>query len=104
MINTQSETIFPLRETPDHLPKRNGRKCHLASIYRWKQCGLSGVRLETIYIGGTQYTSKEALERFFQRVTAVKPASHRRHLRTNNVKQLMSALCESSKMQASSCG
>lgn len=78
------EKLFPLREAPDHLPRRSGRKCHLASVYRWVKGGLSGVRLETLYIGGTQYTSEEALGRFFQRVTEAKsglpsaPASSKR--------------------------
>jgi hypothetical protein len=33
--------------------------------------GIRGVRLESILIGGARWTSKEALQRFFERTTAV---------------------------------
>lgn len=66
------ENLFPLIEAANHLPKRNGRKRPKATIYRWAQSGVSGVRLETIYVGGTMYTSAEAITRFFERVTRAK--------------------------------
>lgn len=84
MINTQSEHLIIMSEVPNHVPKRRGRKVHLASPYRWAKAGLSGVRLETIYIAGAQYTSTEALERCWHRLTAVntgisnEPASKKR--------------------------
>lgn len=72
MIQTQSEQLIRISEVPSLLPKRHGRKTHVASVYRWIKAGLSGVRLESVYVGGIQYSSLEALERFCQRVTEVK--------------------------------
>jgi hypothetical protein len=34
--------------------------------------GIAGVRLEVIYAGGTRCTSKQAIQRFFERVTAAR--------------------------------
>ena len=46
---------------------------HLASIWRWRRVGIAGVKLETVSLGGRcTRTSREALQRFFERVTAVK--------------------------------
>lgn len=72
MTITRFETLIRLAEVPNHLPKRRGRKIHVASVYRWVKAGLSGVRLETVYVGGTQFTSEEALDRFTRQLTAVK--------------------------------
>jgi hypothetical protein len=44
---------------------------HTSTLNRWIKIGLNGVRLETIFIGGRRWTSKEALERFNQRLTAI---------------------------------
>ncbi|MFO0954422.1 MAG: DUF1580 domain-containing protein [Isosphaeraceae bacterium] len=63
------ETVFPLSEVPNHVPPRRGKKLHVATVFRWKG-GLRGVKLETIRIGGTLHTSAEALQRFFDRLSA----------------------------------
>jgi len=42
----------------------NGKRVHISAVYRWVQRGIKGVRLEAIRIGGTTYTSREALQRF----------------------------------------
>ncbi len=77
-IDMNREEVVLIREVPGLLPKKNGRKKHLASIYRWLSRGLVGVRLESVYIGGEQYTSKQALDRFFCAVTEAKRGSSRR--------------------------
>lgn len=77
-IDINSEELVLVREVPGLLPKKNGRKKHLASIYRWLSRGLVGVRLESVYIGGEQYTSKQALDRFFYAVTKAKQTSSHR--------------------------
>jgi hypothetical protein len=41
-------------------------------MWRWAEYGVAGIRLETIYIGAVRYTSREALQRFFERVTAAR--------------------------------
>ena len=40
------------------------RRSAISAIYRWMQRGIKGVRLDAIRIGGTTYTSREALQRF----------------------------------------
>jgi hypothetical protein len=65
MIDISTEQLIPLRDVPRRLPARpNGRRVHISAIYRWTQRGTHGVRLECIHIGGTTYTSLEALQRF----------------------------------------
>jgi len=65
MIDITQETLIPLREAPRHLPPRpNGKRVHISACYRWISRGVRGVRLEAIRIGGSTYTSLEALQRF----------------------------------------
>jgi hypothetical protein len=49
--------------------RRKGRKPHLSCIYRWTVSGCRGVILESIQVGGTRCTSKEALARFLEAIT-----------------------------------
>jgi len=60
------------RGLPDgYLPRRRrGKKCHVSTLYRWASVGCRGVRLETVQIGATCCTSREALQRFFESLTA----------------------------------
>jgi hypothetical protein len=64
-----SEEIHSLTNATKLLPaRRSGRKPHVSCLFRWAKHGLRGVRLETIRVGGTLCTSREALERFFARL------------------------------------
>lgn len=63
------EELINVKELPDILEPRNGKKVHLAAIYRWIKSGLSGVKLETIIIANGRFTTREALNRFWVRVT-----------------------------------
>ena len=70
MIDSISETILTLTQAADDLPRRRrGRKTHVSTIYRWAAAGCRGVCLETIQIGATRCTSREALQRFFERLS-----------------------------------
>ena len=65
MIDTALENLVPLRDVPRLLPARpNGKRLHISAVYRWALRGIRGVRLETVKIGGTTYTSREAIQRF----------------------------------------
>lgn len=65
MIDIGNEQLVSLRDVPKLLPTRpNGKRVHISAVYRWTQRGVRGVRLEMIRIGGTAYTSREALQRF----------------------------------------
>jgi hypothetical protein len=69
-IVVAEETVFPLSKAPNHTPlSSSGKKLHVATVFRWKD-GIRGVKLETIRIGGTLYTTAEALQRFFERLSA----------------------------------
>lgn len=65
MIDIGNEQLISLRDVPKLLPARgNGKRLHISAVYRWAQRGLRGNRLEVIRVGGTTYTSREALQRF----------------------------------------
>jgi hypothetical protein len=71
MIDSQTETIVTLAQAADQLPRRRrGRKTHISTLYRWATAGCRGVVLETIQVGGTRCTSREGLQRFFERLSA----------------------------------
>ena len=65
MIDMNAESLIPLRDVPKLLPLRHGgKRIHLSAIYRWISRGIRGVRLDAIKVGGTTYTSSEAIQRF----------------------------------------
>lgn len=69
MVDISCENLIPLREAPRHLPNRpNGKRLHVSACYRWVTRGVRGVVLESIRLGGTTYTSLEALQRFGERL------------------------------------
>jgi hypothetical protein len=66
---TLAEDIRPMARAAKWLPTRRGdRPPHASCLFRWAKHGLRGVRLETLRVGGTLCTSREALERFFARL------------------------------------
>lgn len=70
------EQILTFPEAGAILPRRRARKpVHVSCFYRWSTSGCRGVILESIQIGGTRCTSKEALDRFFAKL-AGQPASN----------------------------
>jgi hypothetical protein len=69
-IDPNTETIIALSQVGKNLPRRRGgKRPHVSCIYRWTTAGCRGVVLESIQIGGTRCTSREALGRFFRRLT-----------------------------------
>ena len=70
MIDANSEQLITLSEAAKLCPRRRGGKStHVSCVYRWTKNGCRGVVLESIQIGGTRCTSREALSRFFDRLT-----------------------------------
>ncbi len=64
-IDIDRETLFPLAELPDHLPRGpGGKKIHVSTGIRWVRVGVRGVRLEAAALGRTLFTSREAVRRF----------------------------------------
>lgn len=84
-IDPNSETVISLANAPRDLPRRRrGKKPHVSCLYRWTKTGCRGVILESIQVGGTRCTSKEALARFFEALTRADserpaPPPSRRH-------------------------
>ncbi len=71
MIDSASETLISLADAAGELPRRRrGRKVHVSCLYRWSTVGCRGVVLESIQVGATRCTSREALQRFFERLSA----------------------------------
>jgi len=53
-----------LKDACRYLPRRNGKKVHYATVYRWATKGARGRVLETTMVGGVRYTTMEAIARF----------------------------------------
>jgi Protein of unknown function (DUF1580) len=69
MLDLSTEKLIPFTEAVKLLPRRRGKKAHLSTLHRWCTCGVKGVRLEVVQVGGTRCTSREALSRFWARLT-----------------------------------
>src|SRR3954452_24975808 len=71
MIDSTNESIITFSQAADDLPRRRkGRKTHISTLYRWATVGCRGVVLETLQCGATRCTSREVLQRFFERLSA----------------------------------
>jgi hypothetical protein len=66
-IEIEPEKLVTLTEATKVLPQRP----HVRTVWRWHRRGIHGIRLETILIGRTRDTSREAVQRFAERTTAV---------------------------------
>ena len=64
-INVENETLLTLTEAAKVLPRVNGRKPAVSTLWRWCRRGLRGVRLDYLRIGRNIVTSPQALHRFF---------------------------------------
>jgi hypothetical protein len=80
MIDLTTETPIPLAAATRLIPPgRGGKHTHLSTLLRWIVKGSkdpSGgiVRLEAIRLGGRWMTSRQALQRFAERLTPPQPA------------------------------
>ena len=62
---TSDETMIPLKAAVDWIARRTGgHRPHIATLHRWADRGVRGVRLEVVNIGHVRFTSVEALVRF----------------------------------------
>ena len=71
---SDKEDLISLCDIPDVVPRSKGqKKLSKSTVRRWVTYGITGVDpLETIRYGSAVYTSRQALDRFFARVRAVK--------------------------------
>jgi len=65
-IDIHNETVLSLTEATKVLPRLNGKRPSISTLWRWCRKGLRGVRLEYIRLGRSIATSEEALNRFFE--------------------------------------
>lgn len=73
MIDVANEHLLTLSQAARRIPGRGGRKrIHPSCLYRWAREGVHGAVLETCVVGGTQFTSEEALQRFSEYLTAAR--------------------------------
>ena len=69
-INSQKLIrLADVRKLPNLPIGRNGKRLHIATLYRWVLRGVRGVKLEVIMVGGSTCTSEEAVQEFFDEVT-----------------------------------
>lgn len=72
MIDFLTEEVVSFADAARMLPRRRGgKRPHVATLYRWSQRGCRGVRLETIQVGGTRCTSRQAIARFCAHLSSV---------------------------------
>jgi hypothetical protein len=75
MLDVSSEFTISLTQAARLLPPgRRGRPVSLSCLLRWVLAGATGpsgerVRLEAVRLGGRWVTSREALQRFAERLT-----------------------------------
>jgi len=70
MIDLTEEQVVTLSAATKFLPmRRGGKKAHPSTLFRWASHGCRGVRLEIVQVGGSKCTSREAIQRFCDRLT-----------------------------------
>jgi len=75
MIDLAKEELITLKDICQVLPRRRrGRKPAFSTVWRWSLHGVRGVKLETLRVGGTLCTSREAVQRFFEQLSALDDA------------------------------
>ena len=65
-IDLQNEEILSINDAARSLPRIDGKRPHLSTIWRWARVGVRGVKLDYVRLGRRVCTSKEALARFAQ--------------------------------------
>jgi Protein of unknown function (DUF1580) len=79
------EDLLTLIDAAELLPRlRKGQPVHVSTLYRWISRGQKGVRLEALKIGRTLVTSREALQRFFERLSEAEGYAAPVPVRTTN--------------------
>lgn len=66
-INIQDERLLTFSEAAEYLPQ--GHRPTKPTWWRWWRYGLYGVKLETVVVGRSRYTTAEAVMRFAAQLT-----------------------------------
>jgi len=59
------EELITLTEAAKRLPRLDGKKVSVCTLWRWCRVGMRGVFLEYVRVGRTICTTREAMLRFF---------------------------------------
>lgn len=96
-IDVFTEMVVTLKQATHLLPKSTrNNNLHVSTLYRWALGGVRGkdglnARLEIVKIGGITYTSQEALQRLFDRLsgdtTVVTPPTLTRRQRLRQIEK-----------------
>lgn len=69
-IDPLSEQVISLKQAAKLFPRNErGKRPHISCLYRYTKTGLRGVLVESIQAGSVRATSREAVARFFSRLT-----------------------------------
>ncbi|MBA4017296.1 MAG: hypothetical protein C0483_08995 [Pirellula sp.] len=71
MIDIENEVLISLAEAAALVPcGRKGRNPDVKTLYAWTKNGCRGVVLESVQLGARRGTSREAIRRFVEALTA----------------------------------
>lgn len=90
-IDLSSETLESLADLArwDRIPRRrHGKKLHVSTLFRWASRGCRAVKLDTVRVGGTLCSSRDALARFFARLSAADEGADASAVRTPRQREL----------------
>ena len=86
MIDVNRDRLLTLKEMANKVPGRDGRPVSYGTVCRWAACGVRGVRLETVLVGGSRKTSEAALSAFVANLNGRKQT---RTTKATNAKQVL---------------
>ncbi len=69
-IDISKEHLLPLKDYPNYLPRRNGKRLSRNAGYRHAIRGVRGIKLETVQFPSGRYTSQEAIARFIEQLSS----------------------------------
>ena len=64
-IDISTEKLIEINKVPKEVERLTGSRPSLQTVYRWRQKGVAGIKLETLFVNGKSYVSLESLNRFF---------------------------------------
>jgi hypothetical protein len=75
VIDWNTEEMLTMAQAAAEVPHTGRGRTHVSTVYRWALRGVHGVRLSTLQCGGTTFTSRQALQRFFEELTRRREAA-----------------------------
>jgi hypothetical protein len=91
MIDKSKEELMSMSKAANWLSK-HGRRVSFKTVYRWTTKGMAGVILESVQHFGRKYTSREALQRFFEAVELAREEAKRRRTPSDEIERRLDDL------------